>query len=250
VTPTVCLTVDVEDWYDGMAHLGHPLPRRTDDRSGLGHLLEMLSSFPAARVTLFVVADYLPRVRTELAQLVAAGHEVASHGPDHGFLPGDRVQLLDWLRRGRETLEDGLQVPVAGMRSPRFDVPATVGLAGYRELLASAGFTYVSDRDRLGPTSPVDELPVLAAGRLPVGGGSYQRIVPRALIRQRTEGSGSPAVHYYHSYDFGVPLPSVRATRSAAVAKQVLGRKRVSPVFHHLLSHYGSERCAHARDAL
>ena len=27
MTATVCLTVDVEDWYDGMAVLGKPIPR-------------------------------------------------------------------------------------------------------------------------------------------------------------------------------------------------------------------------------
>jgi peptidoglycan/xylan/chitin deacetylase (PgdA/CDA1 family) len=249
VTSPVCLTVDVEDWYDGMRHLGHDLQGRRQDPSGLTRLSALLAPAPASRVTLFVVGAYLPVVREELSGLSAAGHEIASHGPDHGFLPPERTALREWLRRGREALEDDLQVPVRGMRSPRFSYPGSLGLAAYRDLLAEAGFAYVSDRSLLGPSSPVAELPVLAAGPLPVGGGSYQRLLPRRLVATLTDRA-RPAVLYYHSYDFGVPLPTVRSTRSLAVARQVLGRSRVEPVFRHLLAHYGSDTCDDARVTL
>ena len=83
----VCLTVDVEDWYDGMAVLGQPIPRPEGAASGLSGLGDLLQRVPDARVTLFVVGDYAPRVREELVELIRRGHEVASHGPDHGRLP-------------------------------------------------------------------------------------------------------------------------------------------------------------------
>ena len=75
-------------------------------------------------------------------------------------------------------LEDLVQRPVRGFRSPRFEIPRAVGLARYRELLAEAGFSYVSDTSRLGEGSPVRELPVLTCHRFPIGGGSYQRLLP------------------------------------------------------------------------
>ena len=250
MTSGVCLTVDVEDWYDGMRQLGHHLTPPNQQESGLQRLSRLLAGSPGSLVTLFVVGDYLPEVKDELRRLAAAGHEIASHGPDHGFLPPGRDHLLDWLRRGRESLEDELQVPVRGMRSPRFTFPSSLGLAGYRDLLAEAGFRYVSDRSQLGPTSPLAELPVLAIGRLPLGGGSYQRLLPRQLVARSVAKSSGPAVLYYHSYDFGVRLPTVRSTRSSAVARQVLGRKRVEPAFRHVLDHYGSDTCDHARITL
>ena len=112
-------------------------------------------------VTLFTIGNYASTVRNELAALAAGGHEIASHGPDHGRLPNEAKGLGEWLRRGRETLEDLVQRPVRGFRSPRFDIPPAVGLSRFRGLLVEAGFDYVSDTSCLGPTSPISELPVL-----------------------------------------------------------------------------------------
>jgi peptidoglycan/xylan/chitin deacetylase (PgdA/CDA1 family) len=221
MTPRVCLTVDVEDWYDGMRHLGTDLVAPKGAPSGLARLSSLLAEAPDSRVTLFVVGNYLDGVRDELQHFRDRGHEIASHGPDHGFLPSDRRGLLEWLKRGRRSLEDQLQVAVRGMRSPRFSFPP-----------------------------PIAELPVMTAGRLPLGGGSYQRVLPRRFVARQTSRATSPVVLYYHSYDFGVRLPSVRSTRSLAVARQVLCRRRVEPVFRHLLDTYGSEGCDHARVTL
>ena len=243
----VCLTVDVEDWYDGMAVLGYPLPKPAGAASGLSSLSRLLHDHGAgARVTLFTVAKYAPEVRDELLALAGAGHEIASHGPDHGRLPADPDALLDWLRRGRLALEELLQIPVRGFRSPRFDVPLDMDLARYRELLAKAGFHYVSDRRRLGAASVVRELPVLVEGGLPIGGGSYQRLLPTTVVRAAVGRAREPAVLYYHSYDFGASLPNLSSVRSLAEMKQLAGRGRIMPIFTRLVTRYGSETCADA----
>ena len=46
MTADVCLTVDVEDFYDGMAVLGQPFTRPADARSGLSGLLSLLDPQP------------------------------------------------------------------------------------------------------------------------------------------------------------------------------------------------------------
>ena len=243
----MCLTVDVEDWYDGMAVLGYPLPKPPGAASGLSSLARLLEEHGAgARITLFTVATYAAEVRDELVALAGAGHEIASHGPDHGRLPAEPDALLEWLRRGRQALEDLLQLPVRGFRSPRFDVPPDLSLARYRELLAEAGFHYVSDRRRLGTESAVKELPVLIEGRLPIGGGSYQRLLPSTLVRAVVDRAVAPAVLYYHSYDFGASLPELSSIRSLAEMKQLAGRSRIMPIFTRLVTRYGSETCANA----
>ena len=48
MTTEVCLTVDVEDWYDGMAVLGEPIPTPAGARSGLTGLADLLAE-PRAR---------------------------------------------------------------------------------------------------------------------------------------------------------------------------------------------------------
>jgi hypothetical protein len=247
VTTDVRLTVDVEDWYDGMQVLGEPFPRPPGARSGLSGLARLLEgtggSAGPARVTLFVVGNYVNTVAAELQELVAAGHEVASHGPDHGRLPEDPHALAQWLRDGRTMVEDALQVPVRGFRSPRFDVPASLELARYRELVAEAGFDYVSDTSLFGERSPVRELPVLSVHGFPLGGGSYQRLIPRGVASRAVGAGQGTVVLYYHSYDFGATLPGIGSIRSLAVAKQLVGRSRVAQVFSTILQRYGSRVC-------
>ncbi|MGP8059139.1 MAG: DUF3473 domain-containing protein [Acidimicrobiales bacterium] len=251
MSATVCLTVDVEDWYDGMAVLGHPVPRPADARSGLGGLLELLDrAGGTSKVTLFCVGNYVDTVRTDLLALVEAGHEVAGHGPDHGRLPEDPAKLGAWLRQGREMLEDRLGVAVRGFRSPRFDVPASIGLRAYRELLAQAGYEYVSDTSLLGAGAAVRELPVLVANRVPVGGGSYQRVLPTRVLHAAVRRAASPAVCYYHSYDFGATLPPLHSIRSVTEAEQLVGRGRIKSRFSELLTTYGSKACHHVASSV
>ena len=207
MTTKVCMTVDVEDFYDGMAELGEPIARPVEARSGLAGLSSLLEGKGEAVVTLFAVGNYADRVRSDLAALIDQGHEIGCHGPDHGHLPEDPKSLVQWLRRGREMVEDLFQRPVSGFRSPRFDVPRSLRLAQYRDALAEAGFDYVSDRRVLGPGSPVREFPVLARRGFPLGGGSYQRMLPAAAVESVVGTSPEPVVLYYHSYDFGATLP-------------------------------------------
>ena len=246
--PEVCLSIDVEDWYDGMEVLGEPTPKPAGARSGLEGLAEHLAARPSAdgpapRVTLFVVGNYVDTVADELAGLLASGHELASHGPDHGHLPEEYSGLVEWLRTGRCALEDRFQAPVKGFRSPRFDRPAAIGLDGFRSAIAEAGFEYVSDTHVLGEASPVRELPVLSFHGFPMGGGSYQRLLPVPVVTGSVNRSDGPVVLYYHSYDFGATLPRVSSIRTLAVAKQLLGRSRVDKAFSAVLSRYGSKAC-------
>jgi hypothetical protein len=244
VTDTVCVTVDVEDFYDGMAALGHQVARPPGEPHGLASLLEHLESEPTKpKVTLFVVGNHAPTVRDDLAAFAAAGHEIASHGPDHGRLPARDVG--SWLRKGREALEDLLGVSVRGFRSPRFDVPTDGGLARYREALADAGYRYVSDASRLGTGSPVMEFPVLSWRGIRVGGGSYQRLLPFSALSAATRRFPGPAVLYYHSYDFDGTLPGLEAVRSPMLARQLLGRGRIAPIVWRITERFGSETCAH-----
>lgn len=242
MSATVCATVDVEDFYEGMAVLGAPVQGVAAVGDGLTSLVEELRALPSKpKITLFVVGSYASRVRSGLSACAHDGHEIASHGADHGRLPAEG--LVDWLRRGREMLEQVLQLPVRGFRSPRFDVPSA-GLRAYREALAEAGFTYVSDTSCLGAQSPVAELPVLQWRGVRVGGGSYQRVLPSTIVERAVEQARDPAVFYYHSYDFDGSLPSIRVARSLELAKQLVGRGRIRGEFHRLTSRYGSRTCA------
>jgi len=245
VTSKLSMTIDVEDFYEGMAVLGHELPRPSRLVSRLEKLLEVLEEQQGTpKVTLFVVGRHAASVRPALEAFARAGHEIASHGPDHGRLPEDG--LVGWLRSGREKLEDLLEVPVVGFRSPRFDIPAHGDLARYRDELAEAGYQYVSDTGRLDEGSPVREAPVMSWRGLRLGGGSYQRVVPFSALAEVVSRWPGTAVCYYHSYDFDGTAPGLSSVRSTAVARQVLGRNRIAPIFLRLVRRFGSESCLSA----
>jgi hypothetical protein len=112
--------------------------------------------------------------------------------------------------------------------------------------VAEAGFEYVSDTRVLGAGSPVRELPVLSVHGFPMGGGSYQRLLPGPVVVSAIGLAEGPKVLYYHSYDFGATLPGTPSIRSLAVAKQLVGRGRVAPLFSKILSRYGSKACTNA----
>jgi hypothetical protein len=246
----VSVTVDVEDFYDPMALgvFGQSATGPSGACSGLQGLRNIVAKCRLAdkrsRLTLFVVGTYVAKVKDELASLLGEGHELASHGRDHGPLPSSRNDVLEWLRAGKELLEDTFQTEVLGFRPPRFDVPHGMSLTEFRDLIAKAGYGYVSDTRLLGIGTPVAELPVLRMGRLKIGGGSYQRLFPQSLVPHLVDplDRQSPVVLYYHSYDFGAPLPP--PWRSAFFAREVLGRSRIPALVERILDRYDSCTCA------
>jgi Domain of unknown function (DUF3473)/Polysaccharide deacetylase len=243
-----CMTVDVEDFHEGMAVLRQSLVRPEESRFDLGRLASGLEAAPTApKITLFVVAGHAERrasVRSALRELDAAGHEIASHGPDHGRFPESEV--VPWLRKGREMLEEMFGIRVRGFRSPRFDMAPHGDLIRYREELAEAGYEYVSDTHLLGTRSAVKEAPVLSWRGLRVGGGSYQRLMPLGAVAAAMKRSRDPAVLYYHSYDFDQTVPGIGSVRSVAMTRQVLGRKRIARVFSSIAGRFGSQTCSDA----
>ena len=190
MSSAVCVTVDVEDFYDGMAALGHQVARPPGEPHGLASLLEHLESAPTKpKVTLFVVGNHAPAVRAELAAFATAGHEIASHGPDHGRLPsttwwsgcarGARPSRTSWASRCAAFARLASTCRPGDWRATARRWPRP-------------GYHYVSDTSRLGPTSPVTEVPVLSWRGLRVGGGSYQRLLPFSAVAAATRRGPGP----------------------------------------------------------
>lgn len=246
-------TVDVEDWYKGMAAGGYRIERPTQWRNGLDSLRELIDGSPH-RITLFVVGDYAPKVGSQLEGLVAGGHEIASHGLAHTEMPHRYPDLVDWLKRGRTELEDRFSIEVKGFRAPKFGTPLGMSLGQFRDATAAAGFSYVSDTRQLGDRSAVAEFPVLCLGRLRVGGGSYQRLIPKALLGSYVTQAYRPVL-YYHSYDFGSELPRFKEiplpmATALPVFKQLFARDRILPRFQNLLGQFGSKTLSEELSAL
>jgi polysaccharide deacetylase family protein (PEP-CTERM system associated) len=249
--------VDVEEYYHVSAFEGvisrsgwATLPSRVEVSTR--RLLEILgeAGVKATFFTLGVVAERVPQL---VRDIVARGHEVASHGYDHTRLTFlNRESLKQDLLRAKHGLEDAGGAAVIGYRAPSFSVgPATLWAL---ELVRDTGHLYSSSiypgrRDLYGfpgadrfahreQRSGLLEIPVSTIRVLnrnwPCGGGGFFRLYPywltRWCFRRLNEHEGRPGVFYTHPWEFDADQP-----RQASVSAKTRFRH-----YHNL--HKTSER--------
>jgi polysaccharide deacetylase family protein (PEP-CTERM system associated) len=222
--PQHAFTVDVEDWYQSCLDYDAPITERVV--RNLDRTLAVLDE-AGVKGTFFVqgrVAETFPRA---INALVAAGHEVQSHGYSHRPLfEMNRRQLREELTCAKETVEDAAGTPVTAFRAQDFSVVASNLWA--LETLAEVGFEIDSSvfpmRSRhygvpgwdlgphhvaLGGGRRILEVPVavweFGRFRFPVAGGGYFRLLPTFVLGrglQAIAASGRPAIVYCHPYEF------------------------------------------------
>lgn len=183
--------------------------------------------------TFFTLGWIAERYPAMVRKIVAAGHELASHGYGHlRASDQDRAQFDNDIRSSKALLEDIGGQAVLGYRAPSF----SIGHANLwaLEALQEAGYRYSSSiypiaHDHYGmPDAPrfafyphgpdgLLEVPITTVnmlGRnLPAGGGGYFRLLPYALSRWMMQKVNredrQPALFYFHPWevDPGQPRP-------------------------------------------
>lgn len=233
------LTVDVEEYFQVSLFERHAppatwdrFPRRAADSVRM--LLELFAK-RGAKATFFTLGWVAERERTLMREIVAAGHEVASHGyahrQVHDFLP--ETFRAD-LRRSRAAIEDASGQRVRGFRAPSWSIGPRTSWA--LEVLAEERFVYDSSifpirHDRYGwPGAPrhahvlrlragsLIEVPPATARvfgmNVPVAGGGYLRHFPLALMKHgiaSLQREGIPAVVYLHPWEIDPGQPRIDA---------------------------------------
>jgi polysaccharide deacetylase family protein (PEP-CTERM system associated) len=231
------MTVDVEDWFQVQAFAGtiardawETLPRRVE--ANTDRILDLFAQ-SGVRATFFTLGWVAERHPALIRRIVAAGHELASHGHMHELVHaiGPEKFRAD-LARARAALEDAGGVRVIGYRAPTFSIgPASAPWA--HAILAETGHAYSSsifpvkhdlygapDAPR-GPHRPdasgVVELPMttvrLGARNLPCSGGGWFRLFPYALFRRGLARVNSverrPGIFYFHPWEIDPGQPRV-----------------------------------------
>jgi polysaccharide deacetylase family protein (PEP-CTERM system associated) len=231
------LTVDVEEWFH-ICGVGGALARSNWDAlpSRVERTTRMvLDELDHAHVhaTFFVLGWVAERYPALVAEILAAGHEVGSHGYAHAraYELGPTAFVED-LRRSVRALE-GAGARVSAFRAPEWSINDQAPWA--LELLAREGFTADSSMAPLRlvgsldyprtphlvktESGPITEFPPLVADRfgqvMPLGWGwGFRMSSPKrvlATIRQRND-AGAPAVLMIHPWEIDpdpprVPLP-------------------------------------------
>jgi polysaccharide deacetylase family protein (PEP-CTERM system associated) len=231
------LSVDVEDWFQ-VGAFESVIER--DDWNSLADRVDrnvhtILDMFDEAQVkaTFFALGWVAQRHGGLMREIVVRGHELASHGWDHGrVFRMERKAFGEDIARARKVLEDAAGVSVLGYRAPSFSIDRRTPWA-FMEL-AEQGYGYSSSvapisHDHYGweeaprfafrplPWSELVEIPVttaiFAGKRLAAGGGGFFRVIPygftRWAIRQVNAREGRPAIVYFHPWEIDPGQPRV-----------------------------------------
>lgn len=230
------LTIDVEDYFQVSAFAPY-IDRQDWERHecrverNVERILSLLDQYgvKATFFTLGWIAQHHPAV---VRAIVAAGHELASHG--HGHRRAHELTPLEFhadVDKAKKLLEDIGGVAVLGYRAPSFSIDARNRDWAF-EALARAGYRYSSSvypvrHDHYGmPEAPrfpwrahaeVIEIPPttvrLGKRNLPASGGGYFRLFPYSLSRRLIEivnrNEKRPAVFYFHPWELDPDQPRI-----------------------------------------
>ena len=258
-------TVDVEEHFQVSA-FENRIPRSSWDSypsrvaANIDRLLELLGA-ARARATFFVLGMVAERTPSVVQAIVAAGHEVASHGWEHARVTElSPEEFRSSVRRSKQLLEQMTGAAVLGYRAPSYSIVA--GREWALDVLAEEGYRYDSSlfpvrRPGYGyagaprdphwldrPAGRLAELPpatwrVLGAN-FPAAGGAYFRIFPYRLVRaalRQCERRGVPGVFYVHPWEVDPDQPRLPVSLSARL-RHYTGLRRTIPRLQRLLAEF------------
>lgn len=229
------MSVDVEEWFQ-VGAFERVIDKRDWDTLGsrvADNTAIVLDLFAAhgVRATFFTLGWVAQRHPALIRRIVAEGHEIASHGWDHGrVFAMDATTFRADLARTRAVIEDAAGCAVTGYRAPSFSIDARTPWA--HAVLAEEGYRYSSSvapvrHDHYGwreapryafrplADAALIELPVTVAefaGRRLATGGGFFRLLPAAIndfaVRQ-VNAEAQPAVFYFHPWEVDPAQPRV-----------------------------------------
>ena len=242
---TNALTIDFEDWYQGL-EIPHTEWDGYEDRiAASGRLLLEELARAGTRGTFFVLGRVAERHPELVREIAVAGHEIATHGWSHTLVYRmTPEQFRAELKRSIDLLQELGGRPILGHRAPFFSV--TRASLWALDVLAESGIRYDSSvfpvlNYRYGiedaPRWPyavettggtLTEFPITTwrvGGRnLPVAGGAYFRIFPYALTRMAFRSinrAGQAALFYLHPWELDPDHPRIRLPRRISLTHYV-----------------------------
>lgn len=239
------ITIDFEDWYQGL-EIPSDGWHRFEDRMARGgrRILELLAA-AKTRGTFFVLGAVAERHPDLVKEIAGAGHEIASHGHSHTLVYRQSpAAFREELRRSIGMLQEITQTPVVGYRAPFFSI--TKESLWALDVLAEEGIRYdssvyptrnprygIPDAPRLPHVietngGPIQELPIstleVRGQRIPVGGGAYFRIWPYALTRkafQALNRQSQAALFYLHPWEVDPDHPRIDVPKRIALTHYI-----------------------------
>ena len=258
------LTIDVEDYFQVSAFAPFiarsEWPQRECRVEGnVERILAMLGKHET-KATFFTLGWIAERYPQLVRDIVAQGHELASHGYGHQRASDlSEADFFDDIDGAKKLLEDIGGVAVQGYRAPSFSIGRT-NLWAF-DSLARAGYRYSSSiypirHDHYGmPDAPrfahearagVLEIPVttlrMGGRNFPSSGGGYFRLLPYALsrwmLRQVNARDGQPAIFYFHPWEIDADQPRVAGIDAKTRFRHYVNIERMPARLNQLLGDF------------
>ena len=228
------MTIDVEDYFQVSAFASH-IPRNQWDslpcrvERNVMRIIEMLDAH-SAKATFFTLGWIAERYPHLVREIVAGGHELASHG--YGHLRASDQSESEFrtdITHAKKLLEDISGIAVNGYRAPSFSIGSQNLWA--LDVLNDAGYLYSSSiypirHDHYGmPDAPrfkfqprqhgLLELPPTTMQMLgrnfPAAGGGYFRLLPYGLstwmMRRVNRTDEKSCIFYFHPWEIDPEQP-------------------------------------------
>ncbi len=233
---TNALTIDVEDYFQVSAFA--PYIDRADwdnclcrVERNVARILAMLDEH-GVKATFFTLGWIAERYPAIVRDIVAGGHELASHGYGHQRASDlEPKAFFEDIHSAKVLLEGLGGREVKGYRAPSFSIGASNRDWAF-ESLARAGYRYSSSvypvkHDHYGMPDaprfahivhpPLIEVPPTTVRAFdcnwPASGGGYFRLMPYALSRHMisrvNRRDGEAAVFYFHPWEIDAAQPRV-----------------------------------------
>ncbi|REL31147.1 XrtA system polysaccharide deacetylase [Thalassotalea euphylliae] len=258
------MTVDVEDYFHVSAFEQNisrqdwqKLPLRVEHNTY--RLLELFEQYNA-RATFFTlgwVAEQCPQL---IKDIVAQGHELASHGYDHQrAIMMTREQFKQDVAKSKDLLEQASGEQILGYRAPSFSI-GEQNVWAY-DVLAELGFEYSSstypiEHDLYGvPHWPrfkfrrdegIVEIPVPTirknGSNIGIGGGGYFRLYPYSFSKRRIDKylsqESAPYSFYFHPWEIDPEQPRIGGASLRSKVRHYINLSRMEGKIVKLLNDY------------
>ena len=234
------LSVDLEDWYHVCGVEGYADPAKWDDYENritrnTGKIFSLLERYDA-RATFFVLGYIAAREPALIGEIMARGHEIATHGYCHRrVFEMTEQEFGDDIRASVEAISSVIKKKVIGFRAPEWSIRKETPWAF--EVLRRNGILYDSSMvplTRMGsrdfPLHPTEfdtgsgkiwEFPLstirLFNENIPFSGGLPLRLVPYFYIVSAIRGMNSrgfPSMVYMHPWEFDTDQPLIELPAS------------------------------------
>ena len=238
---TNALTIDFEDWYQGL-EIPYTQWDGFEDRIAIvGRKLLQILDEVGTKATFFVLGFVAEKHPEVIKAIEKAGHEIGTHGFSHTLIYKQSPQVFrQEMERAVGFLEDLTGKKVIGHRAPFFSI--TKDSLWALDILGELGILFDSSifpvlNYRYGiadaPRFPYDikrahftlkEFPIstlqLPKVTLPISGGAYFRIYPYQVTKQSlrvVNRSGKPFTFYLHPWELDADHPHIDLPRRIAL---------------------------------